>query len=542
MRGKKKLPGKRGLVDGPGGYRGKDDRDDDKKDSSNASGGVGGQSPGPGPGGKTIFGATPDPIGGVALGGTTATGNNQVTNTNINTGVTSPVMSASGPVTFGGIDPRTVEPSFNPDLISNLLSNIGGGIQSLASNITPANIMGGVLSAAAGVPFLGGILMSALSPAQAEDTTENLPFDLNPATGTFQRFDPLQNKFIDDTDFTAPQFTPDDDLVVDSFVDRFADAVAAPNISTGIQTLTQPRFQGIPQTEVIQTEQMPLRTQQEATQDLVSFLAKDLPTMYDSGDFVSSEDFNKQMALNEELFSKQLDATGMPRTNTPVLNPEFESTTPVIDPMAGLFNYFGELGTLPDEQQQIYDDQLIDASVTMPVRKPTRESIPVDQALDALMMAESSSTPDNVNFPMGDFTFDPKFGAGAGSVSAPIKRAMSFGPFQLQEGTFNSPGYNIDMRAGLPEETSFADVINDYDLSRIVAGNLLTGLQQAGEEGSEGLNFTTQPEGFVSPEAIAAYNTGLRGLSKFDDPLTADYLRTKPISDLLETFGIFTDT
>ena len=542
MRGKKKLPGKRGLVDGPGGYRGKDDRDDDKKDSSNASDGVGGQSPGPGPGGQTIFGGTPDPITGNVQGGTTATGNNQVTNTNINTGVTSPVMTSSGPVTFGGIDPRTVEPSFNPALVSNLLSNIGGGIQSLASNITPANIVGGVLSAAAGVPFLGNILMSALSPAQAEDTTENLPFDLNPATGTFQRFDPLQNKFIDDTDFTAPQFTPDDDLVVDSFVDRFADAVAAPNISTGIQTLTQPRFQGIPQTEVIQTEQMPLRTQQEATQDLVSFLAKDLPVFTDTGVPVSIDDFEKEMAILES----------QPETifNTPelMINPNINPTvntfnTPVIDPFGTpAINFLGGVGVLPDELQQVYDDQLIDASVTMPVRKPTRESIPVDRALDALMMAESSSTPDNVNFPMGDFTFDPKFGAGAGSVSAPIKRAMSFGPFQLQEGTFNSPGYNIDMRAGLPEETSFADVINDYDLSRIVAGNLLTGLQQAGEEGAEGLNFTTQPEGFVSPEAIAAYNAGLRGLSKFDDPMTADYLRTKPISDLLETFGIFTDT
>jgi len=357
-----------------------------------------------------------------------------------------------------------------------------------------------------------------------------------------ERFKDLQNKFIDDTDFTAPQFTPDDDLVVDSFVDRFADAVAAPNISTGIQTLTQPRFQGIPQTEVIQTEQMPLRTQQEATQDLVSFLAKDLPVFTDTGVPVSIDDFEKEMAILES----------QPETifNTPelMINPNLDPrittfNTPVIDPFGTpAINFLGGVGVLPDELQQVYDDQLIDASVTMPVRKPTRESIPVDRALDALMMAESSSTPDNVNFPMGDFTFDPKFGAGAGSVSAPIKRAMSFGPFQLQEGTFNSPGYNIDMRAGLPEETSFADVINDYDLSRIVAGNLLTGLQQAGEEGAEGLNFTTQPEGFVSPEAIAAYNAGLRGLSKFDDPMTADYLRTKPISDLLETFGIFTDT
>jgi len=53
--------GRRGFGPGP-----------DKDKDSNKPTGTGGMTPGPGPGGMMVAGATPDPIGGVAIGGTTA--------------------------------------------------------------------------------------------------------------------------------------------------------------------------------------------------------------------------------------------------------------------------------------------------------------------------------------------------------------------------------------------------------------------------------------------------------------------------------------
>ena len=54
----------------PGGRRGFGPGPDKDKDSNKPTG-TGGMTPGPGPGGMMVAGATPDPIGGVAIGGTT---------------------------------------------------------------------------------------------------------------------------------------------------------------------------------------------------------------------------------------------------------------------------------------------------------------------------------------------------------------------------------------------------------------------------------------------------------------------------------------
>ena len=394
----------------------------------------------------------------------------------------------------------------------------------LGQAITPKNIAGGIISLATGVPFLGNFLLGALAPqiAQAEDTTG---FALNPDTGTFQQFNPLTQEFIAGTDFVSPKFTPDDDLVKGdiNIVDRLADAIAAPNISTGLRTLFAPRGLGLPEDFLDQSavETQPLST---AQQTILSELTKDLPVFDDTGMPVSMEDMEKD--LNRILSQPEITFT------TPEIDPGVTTTTPVIDPLETMTNFFAEQGILPDEMQQEFDNRLIEASAITPVQKPTTaQGIPMDRALDAIMMNESSSTPTNVNFPMGDERFD-RFGR---------LRPTAFGPFQIRQGTFEDPGYGINPSQGMPEGTGFFDVVGDYDLSRTAAENILSGFQEAGETGKFGLNLDPLDEGFVSPEAIAAYNLGLKGISEFDNPLSAGYLKKAPMQNLLSEFGYLTD-
>ena len=412
----------------------------------------------------------------------------------------------------------------------------------LGQAITPKNIAGGIISLATGVPFLGNFLLGALAPqtAQAQDTTG---FALNPDTGTFQQFNPITEEFIAGTDFVSPKFTPDDDLVKGdiNIVDRLADAIAAPNISTGIRSLFAPRGLGLPEDFLDQSavETQPLPT---AQQTILSELTKDLPVFDDTGMPVSMEDMDKE--LNRILSQPEITFT------TPVIDPGVITTTPVIDPVETMTNFFAEQGILPDEMQQEFDDRLIEASAITPVKKPTgimpvkkptgitpvkkptmTKGIPMDRALEAMGIVESGSTPTNVNFAMGDERFD-RFGR---------LRPTAFGPFQIRKGTFEDPGYGINPTQGMPEGTGFFDVVSDYDLSKQAAGNILSGLQEAGETGEFGLNLDPLDEGFVSPEAIAAYNLGLKGISEFDNPLNAPYLKKAPMQNLLSEFGYLTD-
>ena len=108
-------------------------------------------------------------------------------------------------------------------------------------------------------------------------------------------------------------------------------------------------------------------------------------------------------------------------------------------------------------------------------------------------------------------------------------------------GVFGDAGYGVNPSQGMPQETGFFDVVGDYDLSRTAAENILSGFQEAGESGEFGLNLEPLEEGFVSPEAIAAYNLGLKGISKFDDPLSAPYLNKPAMQNLLTDFGYLTD-
>ena len=284
-----------------------------------------------------------------------------------------------------------------------------------------------------------------------------------------------------------------------------------------------PRGLGLPEDfldqSAVETQSLPT-----AQQAILSELTKDLPVFDDTGMPVSMEDMEKD--LNRILSQPEITFT------TPEIDPGVTTTTPVIDPLETMTNFFAEQGILPDEMQQEFDDRLIEASAITPVQKPTTaQGIPIDRALDAIMMNESSSTPTNVNFPMGDERFD-RFGR---------LRPTAFGPFQIRQGTFEDPGYGINPSQGMPEGTGFFDVVGDYDLSRTAAENILSGFQEAGETGKFGLNLDPLDEGFVSPEAIAAYNLGLRGISEFDNPLSAGYLKKAPMQNLLSEFGYLTD-
>jgi len=410
--------------------------------------------------------------------------------------------------------------------LSGFRQNLGQGFENVSSLLSPRNILGGIASLALGVPFLGNILFGGLQEAQAEDTTG---FALNPDTGTFQKFNPLTQEFTPDTDFTSPKFTPDDDLVRGDFniVDRLAEAIAAPNISTGIKSLFAPRGLGLPGDFL---DQSAVETQ-----------ALDKPNALDILDALGIE---RGPVYTESTTPTINDEASLSSFRTPIVDPGVVTTTPVIDPMDTMTNFFAEQGALPDEMQQTFNNALINASAITPVQRPVQEKtvqagIPMDRALDALMMNESSSTPTNVNFPTGDKRFD-RFGR---------LRPTAFGPFQIRQGTFEDPGYSVNPSQGMPQGTGFFDVVDDYDLSRTAAENILSGFQEAGESGLSfsdetgnfGLNLDPLEQGFVSPEAIAAYNLGLKGISKFDDPLSAPYLNKPAMQNLLTEFGYLTD-
>lgn len=385
--------------------------------------------------------------------------------------------------------------------------------------LTPQNIFGGIISLALGVPFLGNALFGGFQKAQAEDTTG---FALNPDTGTFQKFNPLTQEFTPDTDFTSPKFTPDDDLVRDDFniIDRITEAIAAPNISTGIKSLFAPRDLGLPGDFLDQSAVETQALEQPNALDILDALGIERSPVYTE---LTTPTINDEAPLSS--------------FRMPIVDPGVVTTTPVIDPMDTMTNFFAEQGILPDEMQQTFNNALINASAITPVQKPVQEKtvqagIPMDRALDALMMNESSSTPTNVNFPMGDERFD-RFGR---------LRPTAFGPFQIQQGTFEDPGYGVNPSQGMPQGTGFFDVVGDYDLSRTAAENILSGFQEAGESGKFGLNLEPLEEGFVSPEAIAAYNLGLKGISEFDDPLSAPYLNKPAMQNLLMDSGYLPDS
>jgi len=170
IRGGKKLPDKRGFVDGPGGYRGRDDRDPGFGDAGSSGNGTG-----------TGGSGTGDVVGNVVSGT-----------------VENPISTN---VTFGQPDPRAADPTYNPNLIgqylgyynpeyaaapgsisntpgidniqnNNFFSGMGGGIQSLASNFTPGRIVGSLIGNAL-FPGIGGLLGGYIGGTYGDDDPSN---------------------------------------------------------------------------------------------------------------------------------------------------------------------------------------------------------------------------------------------------------------------------------------------------------------------------------------------------------------------------------
>tara|TARA_R110002012_G_scaffold137272_1_gene292075 strand:- start:58 stop:1926 length:1869 start_codon:yes stop_codon:yes gene_type:complete len=224
IRGGKKIPDKRGFVDGPGGYRGRDDRDPGFGDagSSNSSG--------------------------------TDGGGGNVTNTNVNTGVTTnvtntnPTTGETTNVTFGGPDPRNRQPTYNPNILgayfgyynpdyapspstittpsavgdvpstpfpateissnvssgyspigsnpgNNFFSSIGSGISNLASNINMGNVLGSAIGNMI-APGIGGLLGGYIGNTYGDD---------DPSNNFFGNLgENLKTDFGDTVDFFSP--------------------------------------------------------------------------------------------------------------------------------------------------------------------------------------------------------------------------------------------------------------------------------------------------------------------------------------------------
>ena len=170
------------------------------------------------------------------------------------------------------------------------LKNFGQGIM---SNLTPQRMLGTALGTALLGP-LGGIIGGLIGGTYGDDDPSNNFFgkigsslkkdatdtiDFGKQIGSNLKTDfldtidfgqklgsNLQTDFLDTVNFFRPNFnvdTPDADLVRAgdfNFLDRITDAIAAPNISTGVGELFKPRAMGLPEDfldqSAVQTQQL----------------------------------------------------------------------------------------------------------------------------------------------------------------------------------------------------------------------------------------------------------------------------------------------
>ena len=131
IRGGKKLPDKRGFVDGPGGYRGRDDRNPGSNEvgSSNSSG----------------------------------TGDNNVTNNGTNVTNTNPNTGETTNVTFGG--PRGPgDPVYNPNILGQYVGYYNPDYAPVGGTITNSSAVGNVPSTPFPVTATSGDVSSGYSP------------------------------------------------------------------------------------------------------------------------------------------------------------------------------------------------------------------------------------------------------------------------------------------------------------------------------------------------------------------------------------------
>jgi hypothetical protein len=127
------------------------------------------------------------------------------------------------------------------------LRNFGQGIM---SNLSPGRMLASGIGSALFGP-IGGIIAGLLAN---KATTDAFKQDVGDTIGFGQKLGSnLQTDFFDTVNFFRPNFnvdTPDADIVRAgdfNFLDRITDAIAAPNISTGVETLFAPRGTGLPE-------------------------------------------------------------------------------------------------------------------------------------------------------------------------------------------------------------------------------------------------------------------------------------------------------
>ena len=202
--------------------------------------------------------------------------------------------------------------------------------QGIMSNLTPQRMLGSALGTALLGPF-GGILGGLIGGTYGDDDPSNNFFGKigsslkKDATDTIdfgkQIGSNLQTDFLDTVNFFRPNFnvdTPDADLVRAgdfNFIDRITNAIAAPNISTGVGELFKPRAMGLPEDFL---DQSAVETQQ---------LNPVMGMQYD--DFVNPQDLqtigmNQVDAINRLNTNINEQQTG--DFNMPMINPELGAT------------------------------------------------------------------------------------------------------------------------------------------------------------------------------------------------------------------------
>jgi len=138
--------------------------------------------------------------------------------------------------------------------------SFGRGIM---QNITPGRMVASTIGSALLGP-VGGILAGLLANRA---TTDAFKKDVGDTIGFGKQLGGnLKTDFLDTVNFFRPGFdedTPDSDIIRGgdfNVMDRITGAIAAPNISTGLQTLFAPRGLGLPEDfldqSAVQTQQL----------------------------------------------------------------------------------------------------------------------------------------------------------------------------------------------------------------------------------------------------------------------------------------------
>ena len=148
-----------------------------------------------------------------------------------------------------------------------LPKGLGQGIQKfgqgIMQNLTPARMIASGIGSLLFGP-IGGVLAGLLANRA---TTDAFKKDVGDTIGFGKQLGGnLKTDFLDTVNFFRPGFdedTPDSDIIRGgdfNVMDRITGAIAAPNISTGLQTLFAPRGLGLPEDfldqSAVQTQQL----------------------------------------------------------------------------------------------------------------------------------------------------------------------------------------------------------------------------------------------------------------------------------------------